>query len=107
MSLPSGFQLSYGDSRYAGGQTLAKRRKCRRITVVITIQEIESAIQKLPDRDVARLTHWLDEYAEAQLDRRIESDAKSGALNPLIEEAKTARKNGQVPDVPPAENDRL
>jgi hypothetical protein len=63
---------------------------------VSTVQEIESAIQKLPDRDVARLAHWLDEYAEAQLDRRIESDAKSGALNPLIEEAKMARKNGQL-----------
>ena len=61
-----------------------------------TVQEIESAIQQLPDRDVDKLVHWLDEYAEAKWDRRIEADAKSGVLNPLIEEARAARQAGQL-----------
>ena len=61
-----------------------------------TVQEIEAAIQRLPEKEVAALVHWLDEYAEAQWDKRIEADAKSGALRPLAEEAKSARRAGKL-----------
>ncbi len=61
-----------------------------------TVQEIEAAIQRLPDTDVATLAHWLDEYAETQWDKRIEADAQSGALRPLADEARAARQAGQL-----------
>ena len=61
-----------------------------------TVQEIEMAIQQLPGKDMAKLAHWLDEYAEAQWDKRIEVDAKSGALRRLAEEAKAARRAGKL-----------
>lgn len=60
-----------------------------------TVQEIETAIQQLPERDVLTLTQWLDDYAETQWDRRIEADAQSGALDPLRDEARAARQGGQ------------
>ena len=61
-----------------------------------TVQDIEAAIQHLPEHDVVALAQWLDEYAEAQWDKRIEADALSGALRPLAEEAKAARRAGQL-----------
>lgn len=59
-----------------------------------TVQEIETAIQQLPERDVLSLTQWLDDYAERQWDKRIEADAASGALAALADEARAARANG-------------
>ncbi len=61
-----------------------------------TVQEIEAAIQRLPENDVAALAQWIDEYAETQWDQRIAADAKSGALRPLADEAKAARQAGQL-----------
>lgn len=59
-----------------------------------TVQEIEQAIQQLPERDVLTLTQWLDDYAERQWDKRIEADAASGGLAALADEARAARSNG-------------
>ncbi|WP_404424427.1 hypothetical protein [Nibricoccus sp. IMCC34717] len=59
-----------------------------------TVQEIEQAIQKLPERDVVVLTQWLDEYAEQQWDKRLAADAAAGNLASLAEEARLARQNG-------------
>ena len=59
-----------------------------------TVQEIESAIQQLPERDVATLTAWLDDYAERQWDKRLEADAAQGNLSALADEARAARANG-------------
>jgi len=56
-----------------------------------TVQEIESAIQRLPERDVLTLTQWLDDYAEQQWDKRLDADAASGALAFLADEARAAR----------------
>jgi hypothetical protein len=56
-----------------------------------TVQEIESAIQQLPERDVLTLTQWLEDYAERQWDKRLEADAASGALAFLADEARAAR----------------
>jgi hypothetical protein len=59
-----------------------------------TVQEIENAIQQLPERDVLTLTQWLDDYAERQWDKRIEADATGGGLAALADEARAARANG-------------
>ncbi len=59
-----------------------------------TVQEIEQAIQRLPESDVLTLTHWLEDYAERQWDQRIEADAVGGSLAVLTDEARAARANG-------------
>jgi hypothetical protein len=59
-----------------------------------TVQEIEAAIQQLPEQDVVALTQWLDDYAENQWDRRIAADATQGNLAPLADEARAARESG-------------
>jgi hypothetical protein len=59
-----------------------------------TVQEIETAIQQLPERDVVALTQWLDDYAENQWDRRIAADAAQGNFAPLVDEARAAREKG-------------
>jgi hypothetical protein len=59
-----------------------------------TVQEIETAIQQLPERDVLTLTQWLDEYAERQWDKRMETDAARGSLAFLADEARAARADG-------------
>lgn len=63
-------------------------------TPMSTVQEIESAIQQLPERDVATLAEWLDAYAERQWDKRIEADAAQGNLAALADEARAARASG-------------
>ena len=59
-----------------------------------TVQEIETAIQQLPERDVLTLTQWLDEYAERHWDKRMETDAARGSLAFLADEARAARADG-------------
>ena len=59
-----------------------------------TVQEIENAIQQLPESEVRTLAQWLDDYAERQWDKRIETDVASGSLAALADEARAARANG-------------
>jgi hypothetical protein len=73
---------------------IAARTPLPMFTDMSTVQEIETAIQQLPERDVLSLTQWLDDYAERQWDKRIEADVASGALAALADEARTARANG-------------
>lgn len=59
-----------------------------------TVQEIENAIQQLPESEVRTLAQWLDDYAERQWDKRIETDVASGSFAALADEARAARANG-------------
>jgi hypothetical protein len=61
------------------------------IPLMSTVQEIDKAIQELPESDVRTLTHWLDDYAESKWDKRIEADVAQGNLTSLAEEARAAR----------------
>ncbi|MCB1105671.1 MAG: hypothetical protein KDK74_13130 [Cephaloticoccus sp.] len=54
-----------------------------------TVQEIESAIEKLSATEVAELKAWL-------WDRDIEADSSAGRLNPLIEEALDEYRTGKT-----------
>jgi hypothetical protein len=54
-----------------------------------TIEEIETAIEKLSDHDVAELKAWL-------WDREIESDAVSGRLDLLANEALSEYRAGKT-----------
>ena len=49
-----------------------------------TVEEIERAIEHLPDAEFARLREWFDERDAQRFDDKIERDAKSGKLDDLV-----------------------
>jgi hypothetical protein len=63
-----------------------------------TVQEIESAISKLPKDDFESLAEWFDQKRETGFDRQLAADAKSGRLDALYQRAQ-AKSAGQ-PDMP-------
>jgi hypothetical protein len=65
-----------------------------------TVKEIESAIEHLPATDFFKLGEWFDERRGQLWDDHIANDAKSGRLDFLIEEARTAKKSGTLRPFP-------
>lgn len=61
----------------------------------MSVQEIETAITRLPAPDVAQLLSWLEEYQADLWDRQIEADALAGRLDPLGAEADREFKAGR------------
>ncbi len=53
-----------------------------------TVQEIETAIQKLKPQEIHEVADWLQELREELWDRQIDADAKAGRLDKMMEEAK-------------------
>ena len=53
-----------------------------------TVQEIETAIQKLKPKEIREVGDWLDELREDLWDRQIDADIKAGRLDKMMEEAK-------------------
>jgi hypothetical protein len=54
---------------------------------MITLEEIEQAISKLPPDDLARFRAWFEAFEAARFDERVERDAISGRLDCLTEQA--------------------
>lgn len=52
----------------------------------MSVQEIETAITRLSDHDVAELLAWLEEYHAQLWDEQIEHDAEAGRLDTLLEQ---------------------
>jgi len=52
-----------------------------------TVQEIETAIQKLKPQEVHEVADWLQELREELWDRQIDADAKAGRLDTLADKA--------------------
>ena len=59
------------------------------------IDDIKTAITKLPDEDVARLREWLAELDAQRFDERIERDAAAGKLDRLMEQARANHGAGR------------
>ena len=57
---------------------------------MLTLTDIEQAIESLPKEDFRALTRWLRERAADEWDAEIERDAKAGRLDDLIAEADAA-----------------
>ena len=66
----------------------------------MSVQEIESAISKLPPEQLAALGAWFDEYRADEWDRQIEADAKAGRLDSLIAEAQADVAAGRTRPLP-------
>ncbi len=57
------------------------------------IEEIESAIARLPPSELAELAKWFEEFHARAWDEQIERDVKGGRLDALLEEVE--REFGQ------------
>jgi hypothetical protein len=53
----------------------------------MSVQEIETAIARLSQPDLARLTEWFDRFLEQQWDVQIERDSAAGRFDGLVDEA--------------------
>jgi len=65
-----------------------------------TIEEIESAIERLSASDLVRLQAWISQRDNDQWDRQMVADAKEGRLDFLFAEAQEERGRGQLRDWP-------
>ncbi len=52
----------------------------------MSVQEIESAITRLPVTEVSELMFWLSEHHARLWDRQIEEDLDAGRLDALLAE---------------------
>ena len=53
----------------------------------MSVQEIETAITKLPTQELAQLASWFEEFQADQWDQQIEADALAGRLDALGQQA--------------------
>jgi hypothetical protein len=51
----------------------------------MSVEELESAITKLPPAEFSRLAAWFAEYEAERWDRQIEDDQRSGRLDAVIQ----------------------
>jgi predicted HAD superfamily phosphohydrolase YqeG len=65
-----------------------------------TVQEIETAIQKLKPQEIHEVADWLQELREELWDKQIDADAKAGRLDKLMEEAKQDYLAGHCKPLP-------
>ena len=64
-----------------------------------TIQEIEDAIRRLPDDDLATLRAWFAEFDASAWDRQFERDVAEGRLDALAEEALQDAREGRCTEL--------
>ena len=66
----------------------------------MSIAEIKSAIENLPEKDRSELNAWLQNWQSDEWDRQMEVDALSGKLDFLAEEAEQAYRKGEARPFP-------
>jgi len=63
-----------------------------------TIQEIENAIRRLSDEELAAFRAWFAQYDADAWDRQFERDAAEGHLDALADEALKDLREGRCTD---------
>ena len=63
---------------------------------MLTIEDIEQAVESLPKREFRRFRRWFIEKDWRKWDEEIEEDSRSGALDFLKKEAIEARQTGRL-----------
>jgi hypothetical protein len=61
----------------------------------MTVKDLESAISRLSPAELAEFAAWFDEYETNNWDQQIASDAKSGRLDTLMQQAGAEFKAGR------------
>jgi hypothetical protein len=64
-----------------------------------TLEKIEKEIMKLSEDEMVKLRQWFAEFDSDLWDSQIESDAASGKLNKLAEEALEEYKAGKAIEI--------
>ena len=64
--------------------------------IMTKVEELESAIDALPDDEYKALRDWFWERDWAEWDSQIEADASAGKLDFLYREAQDAKANGTL-----------
>ena len=64
-----------------------------------TIQEIEQAVSRLQERDLARFRAWFHEFDAQIWDRQIEADVRSGKLDEIANQAIEDYKAGKCKEL--------
>jgi hypothetical protein len=60
-----------------------------------TVQEIESAIQRLDERALGQLSNWFEDYLAAKWEQRFAADVQAGKLDQLGDAADRAFAQGK------------
>lgn len=54
---------------------------------IVSLQELEDTIAKLPPDELAKFREWFSDFDSAQFDKRIETDARDRRLDSLADVA--------------------
>ena len=60
-----------------------------------TVQDIESAIQRLDEGALGRLSHWFEDYLAEKWEQRFAADVQAGKLDKLGQAADRAFEQGR------------
>lgn len=63
------------------------------------LQQLEMAVESLPEEDYTEFRRWFLEHDGASWERQIEADSASGKLDFLIKEAQEAKSRGTLKDL--------
>jgi hypothetical protein len=77
----------------------AKSEKSAIIGLMSTIEEIESAIQRLPPAKRAEFRAWFQSFDATDWDKQLEDDITSGNLDWLADEAMSDRQAGRCSEL--------
>ena len=61
----------------------------------MTVKEIENAITRLPHNELVELSTWFEDFEAQVWDKQIETDAKAGRFDSLIDQAKAEYDAGR------------
>jgi hypothetical protein len=65
------------------------------------VEEIETAIDRLPPEDYGRLVAWLREHEQSRWDEQMDRDLSGGKLDFLFNEAESELAAGPLREWPP------
>lgn len=66
---------------------------------MMQVEQLQSEIAALPERDFSRLRRWFAEQDWQRWDKQLEVDVAAGKLDYLLEEALAAKQQGSMEDL--------
>ncbi|HWB53065.1 MAG TPA: hypothetical protein VG722_02695 [Tepidisphaeraceae bacterium] len=64
------------------------------------VEEIKTAIQKLPPAGQTKLVQWINDWADDQWDRQMKEDLAAGRLDELLSRVRTDIRADNLLDMP-------
>lgn len=65
----------------------------------LTVEEIESAIERLSEAELEKLADWFEDFQARNWDKQIEQDLQNGRLKSLIEQAEKDYAAGRIQEL--------